>query len=445
MVKSTSRPRPRNRRVHVYASIVATFFEYIGANVSYINLARGGWNSCTMAPGFKSTLASRAVDLAMIEFAVNDIVINNSPGCFETIVRTVLESSPNAAVVSVEILIPTLEPKVSQIARVHNAITHHYRISTLTISTNDFIGESKKFWNRSQMVHCLRANLLQKLQLVCNQAHLSNWGHQLLADRLASHITGEFGSLILPPTHTVNKSIESSYSYYLGNAGNGKVYWISRMFNKTCFLDDGQTNINPVYVAMGLVKLNPHPPDPSICKRLFAHYGTKFLNPFEMMELARKRKSVESYRKAKCGSPDRPKDMDCNYVPFAPSKIIGPWEYYGEGSYLTKTGWIVHGQNHEVSFDVPLDSHPLGYVIKLGFLRSYEKMNTLTVIVTDVHDSSKITKTELDGLWKKKVSLPEVVQVHVAFGACVVRIISGNRKAPNNKVKIVLLGAQKLL
>ena len=122
------------------------------------------------------------------------------------------------------------------------------------------------------------------------------------------------------------------------------------------------------------------------------------------------------------------------------------------GDSVDRPGWIATnpkgGETAEFMIDLP--KKPC-YVVNLSILKSYEKMGTFSVTVTDL-DTNKETTQKLDGLWKPRISVPADIQITSdedpgCTGRCKVTVTTDGQLEGRaaNKVKIVTLSARECL
>ncbi len=459
-------PGESRRQGTYYHELFFSFLEQLTAAVNrtaeFINLARGGADSCYFAP-IASVVLARRVDIALLEFAVNDRPAD--PACLETIVRTILRSSPDAAILNIELQLP-LE-HIPGTHAVHSGVASHYRYAQLSLGpSSQFTAREGVFWNETlvnsnwcRTGHANDGNPMYPFQLFSHSAHISIWGHRLIADRLAWFVTdliGSRSSTIPPPKH-LNSSLEPAACYYTGlyNMPDG-FHSLSREFNSNCFALDKDKSLpgNTLEAYLGLA----HPRNDSCAHAQWTRHqsllkrrgGAWFVDPAALMHEAARGKSVQEYRLSLCKTADRERvdHSKCLWVPFLSRKRSREWSYYGEGAWAAKFGWITTSPGQTIEFDMPLDVYKPGYLIVLGYMRSYEHMNTFTVTVRPVpvsgktHDTEK--RIELDGLWKQHRSVYQEATVVVAHGPCVLVVRSGSRDA-KAKVKLISIHAQRLL
>jgi len=122
------------------------------------------------------------------------------------------------------------------------------------------------------------------------------------------------------------------------------------------------------------------------------------------------------------------------------------------GDSVDRPGWIATNPSggETVEFTMDLPTKPC-YVINLAILKSYEKMGTFSVTVTDLI-TNKNTTQRLDGLWLPRISVPSDVQITSdddpgCTGKCKVTVTTDKQVEgrTGNKVKIVTLSARECL
>lgn len=135
-------------------------------------------------------------------------------------------------------------------------------------------------------------------------------------------------------------------------------------------------------------------------------------------------------------------------APLKASKHSEGFTKYGDT--VDRPGWIATNPkgNEFAEFTLDLPDRPC-YVVYLAVLKSYEKMGTFTVTVTD-DKTGKETVTKVDGLWKPRISIPSDFPVTqdnepACTGKCTVKIITDPEieGRNGNKVKVVTLSARE--
>jgi hypothetical protein len=116
-----------------------------------------------------------------------------------------------------------------------------------------------------------------------------------------------------------------------------------------------------------------------------------------------------------------------------------------------KFGWVCDsGKDDEaITFAVgplPERSNGKGYLVKIGFLRSYEHMAAFEVVGRDAKSPLSPQTVQIDGHWRKRISIYQEEDVFKSAGDCTITIkplkASATRaKGAGNKVKLIALMA----
>jgi hypothetical protein len=128
---------------------------------------------------------------------------------------------------------------------------------------------------------------------------------------------------------------------------------------------------------------------------------------------------------------------------FAPLSNTSCWDFWDDTIVKHKPGWICDQPEggEKITFFIPLETSEKGYNLKVGFLRSYEKMGRFKVEGHDLATDLKESK-EFDSIWLKKISVynEEFVFKSTGNATLTIETITSDKSAARkegNKIKLL--------
>ena len=119
------------------------------------------------------------------------------------------------------------------------------------------------------------------------------------------------------------------------------------------------------------------------------------------------------------------------------------WAFWDDSIIKHKPGWIcdLPKGGETITFKIPLEPRKEGYVVAIGFLRSYEKMGKLKVTGKDEATGKSESKV-FDSLWKKKISVYTEEDIFISSGTALLTVETIDKddnplREKGNKVKLL--------
>jgi lysophospholipase L1-like esterase len=393
-----------------------------------INLGMGGAGSCAFARRIPQFLNEslyeglRPPDLVFVEFGINDAEFAEQhemsappwgghytpvAECYEIMIRSILRTNDEVALVALEL--PAWDLGFSTAGELHQTIINFYQIPYLSLK--DAIWPALR--SRSSFFANLTTEGVRQLYWPKDGTHMMQWGHHALVDVIAHFI--EFESR--PMRAAIEEAPELPPDQYEP---------VERVF----FGDLKDSSKNTIAAPSKVVK----------SQTTYQFFRTCLASSSlsDMWWKGMPKKLKEHLAKTIFKTKGQQKQA------FKSMENTDGWAMKEEKG---KFGWVcdTNAEDESITFEVgplPARANGKGYIVKLGFLRSYENMAVFEVTGREVA-SGKSKTVRIDGLWQKRISIYQEADVFVSASDCAITIkpLKARDAAAGNKVKVIALMA----